>query len=166
MKRAIYAGSFDPITNGHMWMIKQGADLFDELIVAIGVNSAKNCTFSLKERLDMLKACTSRFENVKTASFKGEFLVNYATSVGAKHILRGIRGAKDYEYESGIMHVNSGIASGIVTVFLIPPIEISDISSSLIKSLVGSKGWEDVVKKYLPAEIYSKFVKHFKDAVN
>ena len=166
MKRAIYALSFDPVTYGHIWMINQGAALFDELIVAIGINPSKTCTFSLKERLEMLKSCTLRFKNVKTTSFEGEFLVNYATSIGAEHILRGIRSTKDYEYESGIMHINSSIAPNVVTVFLIPPINISDISSSLVKSLVGSKGWENVIKKYLPAEVYSKFLKHFKNAVN
>ena len=159
MKRAVYAGSFDPITNGHLWMIEQGVELFSELIVAIGVNPAKKCTFTLEERLKVidevlwteLSACA---EDIRIDSFESEYLVNYARSVGADCILRGIRSAEDYEFERGIRHINSDLQRKITTVFLMPPREISEVSSSLVKGLVGPNSWKDVVKRYVPKPVY------------
>ena len=145
MKKAVYAGSFDPITNGHMWMIKEGSRLFDKLIVAIGINPNKNYVFSLDERVDMLKKSTRNFPNVEVDIFKNQFLVNYATSVGAEHILRGIRTERDYEYERGMRHINSDLNPKITTVFFVPPREIAEISSSLVKGLVGPEKWEGVI---------------------
>lgn len=142
MRRAVYAGSFDPITNGHLWMIEAGSKLFDELVIAAGVNSSKKYSFSLAERLKMLKACTKKYKNVKTDNFEGQFLVKYAKSINADYILRGIRTSADYEYERTLSHVNLDIEKGVTMVFLVPPIEISDISSSMVKDLVGSAGWE------------------------
>lgn len=161
MKRAVYAGTFDPITNGHLWMIDNGAKLFDELVVAIGINPNKKTAFSIKERIEMLEKCVSRHKNVKVASFEGEFLVNYAKSINADYILRGIRTNEDYEFEKGIAHINSDIRPEILTVFLMPPREMSEISSSLVKGLVGSKGWEKLVEKYLPKEIIGRFIEKF-----
>src|SRR5687768_3215313 len=89
--RAVYAGSFDPITNGHMYMIGEGAKLFDELVVAIGINPDKRYTFTLEERLDFLRKCTGRIKNVRLDNFTNMFLVDYARKIGASYILRGIR---------------------------------------------------------------------------
>ena len=159
MKRAVYAGSFDPVTNGHLWMIEQGAYLFDELIIAIGVNPAKKCTFSLKERLkaidDSIWIEFSGFaEDMRIDSFENEFLVNYARSVEADYILRGVRSSEDYEFERGIRHINGDLQPNVTTVFLMPPREISEVSSSLVKGLIGPKGWQEVVNKYVPKPVY------------
>ena len=159
VKTAVYAGSFDPVTAGHMWMIREGAKLFDELIVSVGVNPSKKYTFSVKERLDFLRECTKGMANVKVSSFENQFLVHFAASIGAQYILRGIRSARDYEFEAGMRHVNGDLSPKICTVFLIPPRGISEISSSFVKGLVGPEGWERVVKQYLPAQIYERFVK-------
>ena len=121
MRKAVYAGSFDPITNGHLWMIKQGAELFDELIVAIGENPDKKYTFSVKERLQALRETLKGIHGVKVDSFRDEFLVNYARSVGARFILRGIRDTRDYEFERGMRHINDDLQPEIATVFLMPP---------------------------------------------
>lgn len=158
-RRAVYAGSFDPLTKGHIWMIAQGARLFDEFIVAIGVNADKRYTFSLAERLAFLRACTRQLPHVVTDHFTNRFLVDYAASVKADFILRGIRNQGDYEYERGMRHINADLNPAITTVFLVPPREISDISSSFVKGLVGPEGWEEVVREYLPPEIYRPFLR-------
>lgn len=154
MKKAVYAGSFDPITNGHVWMIEQGARLFDELIVAVGVNPAKKSTFTMEERLKMLRASIGRIPRVRVASFENRFLVHYAASVKAKYILRGIRDVGDYEFERGMRHINNDLHAATTMVFLMPPREISEVSSSLVKGLIGPAGWEKIVEQYVPKPVF------------
>jgi pantetheine-phosphate adenylyltransferase len=161
--RAVYAGSFDPITNGHMYMIGEGAKLFDELVVAIGINPDKRYTFTLEERLDFLRKCTGRIKNVRLDNFTNMFLVDYARKIGASYILRGIRNPNDYEYERGMRYINADLNPNVSTTFLIPPREISEVSSSFVKGLVGPKGWQKVVKDYVPSPVYQHFVDHFSD---
>jgi pantetheine-phosphate adenylyltransferase len=161
LRRAVYAGSFDPPTNGHMWMISQGAALFDELVVAVGINPDKRCMFTTEERLLMLREMTKDLKNVKVTSFGNKFLMHYAKSIDASFILRGIRNANDYHYESGIQLVNENIEKGIGTVVLMPPPDIGLISSSLIKGLLGPEGWQKVVKRYVPDCVYDELLKQF-----
>ncbi|MBV1775003.1 pantetheine-phosphate adenylyltransferase [Burkholderiaceae bacterium DAT-1] len=158
MKRVVYAGSFDPLTNGHLWMIEQGYRLFDEIIVAIGVNPDKRCTFSVEERIEMLKECTQHLPNLKLASFEHQFLVHYAQSVGANYILRGIRTASDYEYERTMRYINADLVTSIDTVFLMPPREFAEVSSTMVKGLVGPQGWEAVLRNYVPAPVHRRFI--------
>ena len=162
MKKAVYAGSFDPITIGHEWVIKKAASLFDELVVSIGENQQKNEDFSLEEKKKMLESVAKDYKNVKIDSFKGEFLVDYAMKIKASYIIRGIRTETDLEYEKGIQYINSRLNESITTIFIIPPEDLSVVSSSLVRSLVGSKGWENVVRKFLPNdECYKIFIKHY-----
>jgi pantetheine-phosphate adenylyltransferase len=163
MKKGVYAGSFDPPTNGHLWMIEQGARLFDEVIVAIGINPDKKYTFSLNERVEMLRNITEKCQNITVDSFENQFLVNYAESVRAGYILRGIRSESDYEYERAMRNINGDLNPNIVTVFLMPPREIAEISSSFVEGLVGPDGWEKIVKKYVPEPVYEKFLDKFKN---
>ncbi|MGD0088471.1 MAG: pantetheine-phosphate adenylyltransferase [Planctomycetota bacterium] len=162
-RKAVYGGSFDPVTNGHMYMIREGAQLFDELVVAIGVNPDKHATFSLEERLDCLRQCVQGIPNVSLDHFTNMFLVDYARRTGARYILRGIRHPNDYEYERGMRHINADLNPRIGTVFLIPPRNISEVSSSFVKGLVGPTGWEQVVKRYLPPAVYRRFLSHYRD---
>ena len=161
MKRAVYAASFDPITNGHLWVIEQGVKLFDELVVAIGVNPDKRYTFSLDEKLTFVKEAIRRFPNVVVDSYENQFLVTYAKSIGVDIILRGIRTQVDYEYERAMRNINSDLDSNIVTIFIIPPREIAEISSSVVKGLVGPEGWENLVQKYVPKPVHQKFIERF-----
>lgn len=158
MRRAVYAGSFDPITLGHLWMIEQGRALFDELVVAIGINPDKRYLFSLEDRLAMLHEVTAGFANVKIASYENLFLVHYAEQVGAAFILRGIRNEQDYGYERGMRYVNAELDARVRTVFLIPPRELVEVSSSFVKGLVGPSGWEEILKKYVPPAVHGRFL--------
>jgi pantetheine-phosphate adenylyltransferase len=157
-KTCVYAGSFDPPTNGHMYMIEKGAELFDRLIVAVGVNPNKSYTFSLATRLELLRECTRGLGNVEVDSFEGQFLAHYAQSRGASHILRGIRSDEDYRFEHAMRNVNEDLEPGITTVFLIPPREICEVSSSFVKGLVGFEGWEEVVKPYVPEPVHRRLL--------
>ena len=161
MRRAVYAGSFDPITNGHLWMVEHGSRVFDELVVAIGVNPDKKYLFSFDERMQMLRDAVRPFGNVRVASFEHLFLVHYAKQVGAQFILRGIRNEADYGYERGMRYINAEFDSGVLTVFLMPPREYAEISSSFVKGLVGPDGWQTVVGKYVPEGVYGKFIERF-----
>jgi pantetheine-phosphate adenylyltransferase len=158
MRIAIYAGSFDPPTLGHLWMIERGASLFDRLVVAIGTNTEKRYTFSVEERLDMLAKLTEKYKNVKVDFFKNQFLVKYAKIMGANYIIRGIRTEADFQYERDMRLINGDLEPSIETVFLMPPREIAEISSSFVKGLVGPPGWEKIVSRYLPGPVYKKFI--------
>ena len=160
-KKGIYAGSFDPLTKGHMWMIETGAKLFDEFIVVLGTNPEKNYTFTVEERFALLEESTKNMENVRLDIMGNKFLVKYAEAVGANYILRGIRSENDYSFERVMRHINADMNSQINTVFLMPPREISEVSSSMIKGLIGPDGWQEMVKKYVPTPVYNQFLKQF-----
>jgi pantetheine-phosphate adenylyltransferase len=155
----VYAGSFDPLTVGHLWMIEQGVNLFDRLVVAVGINPDKKYTFPLDARMAMLRESLKRFRNLSVTSFSNLYLIDYAQSIGATHILRGVRSASDYEYERTMRNINGDLDSGICTVFLMPPRGIAEVSSSMVKGLVGPKGWHGVVRKYVPPPVYRRFLK-------
>ena len=154
---AVYAGSFDPPTNGHLWMIEKGAKMFDKLIVAIGVNPNKKYTFSVDERLQMLEDSVKGCPNISIDQFDNKYLVKYAQTIGADFILRGVRNSTDFNFEQGMNNINRDINSNINTVFLMPPRELCEVSSSFIKGLIGPDGWQDVVCKYVPKPVFDKF---------
>jgi pantetheine-phosphate adenylyltransferase len=154
MRTAVYAGSFDPPTFGHLWMIERGLEMFDRLIVAIGSNPSKSYSFTVDERLDLLRASIPSSARLDIAHFDNRFLVDYAKKMDAKYILRGIRSPSDYEYERVMRHINADMAPDITTVFLMPPRDIAELSSSMIKSLTGPQGWEDTVRRYVPEPVF------------
>lgn len=153
---AIYAGSFDPPTKGHIWMIERGSAIFDKLIVAIGTNPDKHCVFTAAERLEMLYFSTKELKNVSIKSFPFQYLVNFAKSEEAQFILRGIRSPEDYGKEKDMRNVNEDLDPSITTAFLMPPRELAEISSSMVKGLVGPKGWEKVVSRYVSQPVLKK----------
>jgi pantetheine-phosphate adenylyltransferase len=132
---AIYPGSFDPITNGHLDLIERGSALFDKLIVAILRNEEKQALFTIEDRTEMLNEVVRCFPNVEVASFDG-LLVDYAAECGASVILRGIRAVSDYEYELQMALMNRRLKPEIETVFLMAGEAHSFISSRLVKEVI------------------------------
>jgi len=157
----IYAGSFDPPTIGHLWMIEHAAKLFDVLIVALGVNPKKHSTFSVTERLDMLQHCASRFKNVRVEQYTDQYLIHYARKQKASHMIRGIRSETDYEYERVMRNINGDLDSSITTVFLMPPRDIAEVSSSMVKGMIGPQGWEEMIRPYLPPRIHRQLLQKY-----
>lgn len=157
MRKAVYAGSFDPITFGHLWIIQQAAPLFDQLVVAIGVNPAKRTSFSIEDRLRFLHETTAGIGNCTIDSFQNKYLVDYADQVNAGYIIRGIRNESDFTYERTMRHINSDLRPEVLTLFLMPPREIAELSSSMVKSMVGPQGWESVVQRSVPACVFQAF---------
>ncbi|HEY1264409.1 MAG TPA: pantetheine-phosphate adenylyltransferase [Terriglobales bacterium] len=131
---AIYPGSFDPPTNGHLDLIERGSDIFDELRVAILRNAEKQPLFSLAERKRMLEDLTARFRNVTVDTFEG-LTVDYAVKVKAKAILRGIRAISDYEYELQMALMNRKLHPELETVFMMPHQKYSYLSSRLVREI-------------------------------
>ena len=136
MKRviAIYPGSFDPLTNGHLDLIERGSKIFDELIVAILRNPEKAPLFTLEERRTMLKEMTARFANVRVDTFDG-LLVDYAVQQKASAVLRGIRAISDYEYELQMAMMNRKLEPRLETVFMMPAETYSYLSSRLVREI-------------------------------
>jgi pantetheine-phosphate adenylyltransferase len=131
---AIYPGSFDPVTNGHLDLIARGAMIFDQLIVAVAQNLDKEPLFAVKERVEMLEAVTFEWKNVEVEIFDG-LLMDYARGRGASVIMRGIRAVSDYEYELQMAMMNRKIEPDIETVFMLPAEAYSYLSSRLVKEL-------------------------------
>src|SRR5260370_23499312 len=132
--KAIYPGSFDPPTNGHLDLIERGSKIFDELVVAILRNPEKDPLFSVDARRNMLEAMTAGFDNVSVDTFHG-LTVDYAIRVGATAVLRGIRAISDYEYELQMALMNRKLQPGLETVFMMPAEMYSYLSSRLVREI-------------------------------
>ena len=154
----VYAGSFDPVTIGHMWMIEEGAGLFENLIVAVGINPEKKSTFTVEDRLEMLRESCRKFANVSVAAYSNLYLIDYAKSVKATHIVRGIRSTADFEYERSMRNINGDLDPNICTVFLMPPRNIAEVSSSMVKGLIGPNGWRKIVRKYVSPPVFKQLL--------
>lgn len=158
MVRAIYPGSFDPATFGHLDVIKRAAELFDEVIVGVLMNSEKSPLFSVEERVNILKKVTADIPNLKVTSFSG-LSVNFARSCDAKVIIRGLRAITDFEYELQMAQTNRMLSHGkIDTVFLTTSLEYAYLSSSAIKQIASFDG--DItpcVPDFVAKLIYDKY---------
>ena len=146
---AIYPGSFDPLTNGHLDIIQRGAKLFDRLIVAVLNNTSKQPLFTVEQRTGMLREATSDLEGVEVDSFAG-LLVDYAERCGAQAILRGIRTTSDYEAEMQMAQINRRLRPGTETIFLAAAEQYSFISSRMIKEVIKLGG---DVSQFVPVAI-------------
>jgi pantetheine-phosphate adenylyltransferase len=134
MRRVIYPGTFDPITNGHLDIIERATALFDLVTIGVTTNPAKNPLFTVEERVAMIRQVTQDFKNVHVDSFGG-LLVDYANRLGACAIIRGLRAVSDFEYEFQMALVNRKISDGIVTVFLMPNEKYTYLNSTIVKEL-------------------------------
>ena len=142
-------------------MIHEGVRLFDRLVVAVGVNPEKKSTFPAEDRIAMLRETTRSFKTVSVTSFSNRYLIHYAQSLRATHILRGIRSESDYEYERTMRNINGDLDGDICTIFLMPPRAIADVSSSMVRGLIGPAGWKKVVRNYVPAAVYKRLLDRF-----
>ena len=154
---AIYPGSFDPVTNGHLDIIKRGLKLFDKIIVAILQNPSKTALFSVEERIDMLQHCLREFEYIEIDTFDG-LLVEYAASRGAQSVLRGMRAVSDFEYEFQMALMNRSLNRKIETVFLMTGLRWIFASSSIIKEAARFGGnIEGMVSPIVHRKLKEKF---------
>jgi len=146
MNRAIYPGTFDPITNGHIDIIRRAASIFSEVVISVVKVSSKDALFSFRERIELVKEVTARIKGVKVEGFSG-LVVDFANKKKTKVIVRGLRMISDFEYEFQMALTNRNLAPGIETIFLMPHPEYSFISSRLIKEVtyLGAD-----LKKFLP----------------
>jgi len=157
MRIAVYPGSFDPVTNGHLDVITRSAKLFDKLIVGVLTNSAKSCAFSAKERVEFLKRVTKGLPNVYIIEFSG-LLVNFAKNNDASVILKGLRALSDFEYEFQMALVNKNQYTEVETLFMSTSSEYMFLSSSVVKELAKHKGRLDgLVPKEIEHDLYNKF---------
>lgn len=136
---AVYAGSFDPLTFGHLDLIERASKLFDHVIIAIGRHPTKKPLFTYQERLDLLHEVTRPFTNVRVDSFEG-LLIHYCQRLGARAIVRGLRAATDFEYELQIAHANADMAPRIDTVFLPTRANYGFVSASLVREIASHGG--------------------------
>ena len=156
-KVAIYPGSFDPVTNGHIDIVERGLKLFDKIIVSILHNPKKEYLFPLEERLEMLKDCMKKFKGVEIDSFDG-LLVEYAASRKAHAILRGLRAMSDFEYEFQMALMNRRLNRNVQTVFLMTGLRWIYTSSSIIKEAIQFGGnIEGMVPKLVQKKLEQKF---------
>ena len=157
MKRAIYPGSFDPLTLGHLDMIERSAKIVDELVIGVLNNSAKNSLFSLDERVSMIKEMTESMPNVTVASFDG-LLVDYMKEINATIIVRGLRAVTDFEYELQIAQTNHVENPEVETIFLTTSLQYSYLSSTIVKEFASYGG---DISKFVAARfidrIYEKY---------
>ncbi|GAB5465273.1 MAG: pantetheine-phosphate adenylyltransferase [Candidatus Kapaibacteriales bacterium] len=157
MKKCLYAGSFDPITNGHIDVIERAAELFDQVIVAIGINSKKQNLFSLEERTEMCIECLSGIASVEVVSVDG-LIADYAEENGINALVRGIRSVTDFDYEMQIALMNRKISSGLQTIFLMPHEKYTYLNSSIIRELSRyGKDVSDFVPKSVQERLSVKF---------
>lgn len=138
MRRAIFPGSFDPITVGHYDIISRGAELFDELVIAIGVNADKKYMFTLEERLAFIGDAFKDNPKISLVTYKG-LTVDFCKKIDAQFILRGLRNPADFEFEKAIAHTNK-VLTGIDTVFLLTAASTSFISSSIVRDVIRNNG--------------------------
>ncbi len=141
MKKAIavYPGSFDPITNGHLDIIQRGLEVFDEMIIAVARNSEKRALFTTEERLEMIRQTVGENPRLKVDTFDG-LLVDYVVSVGARVILRGLRAVSDFEYEFQIAQMNHTVKEEVETLFMMTSVPYGYLSSSIVKEVASLRG--------------------------
>lgn len=158
MTTAIYPGTFDPLTYGHLDVLGRACNLFDKVIIAIAINTEKKPIFSTEERLEMIKANLPQFPKAEVQSFKG-LTVDFAKANKAHAIIRGLRAVSDFEFEFQLAQMNRHLGSDIETIFLMPNQEYFYTSSQIIKAV--SKHNPERISKFVPKNVLEILKKHF-----
>lgn len=156
-RRAIYPGTFDPVTNGHLDILKRACKMFDEIIIAVAESETKNPMFSLEQRIEMVNAATKKFPKVKVIGFNG-LLVTLSNNLDANIIIRGLRAVSDFEYELQMGYANASLKKNLETIYLMPSLEHAFVSSSVVRSILHFDGKIDHL---LPPEAY-KMIQGYK----
>lgn len=158
LRKAVYAGSFDPLTNGHVWVIQRAVLLFDELTIAIGVNPDKNYFLTAEERKQHIQTLIDQEKwtscKVDVQIITNQFLARFADSIGASCLIRGIRSEADFSYEYAMAQANRALAPRVESIYLMPPPQLAQVSSSLVKSMIGPDGWAELVEQYVPETVF------------
>lgn len=157
MTIAIYPGSFDPITNGHLDILKSGAEIFDKVIIAVSYNMNKKSFLTVDERVSLIEKSIKHLPNVEVDSFEG-LTVDYAKKKGADILLRGLRTSFDFEYELQLSQTNSSLSPNLKTVFLITKPEYNFISSSMVREVLINKG---SISKFVPSIVEEYLIKNY-----
>ena len=159
LKTAIYPGSFDPMTKGHLDVLERAASMFDKVIIAVLNNTRKKCLLSTQERVNLIKKSVSRLGNVSVDSFDG-LTIEYARKQNAAVLIRGLRAVSDFEYEMQLSQMNSALAPEINTIFLITKPEYNFVSSSAIKEIIMMNG---DISEFVPKEVKNYLEKKYKN---
>ncbi len=138
-KTAVFPGSFDPITLGHEELVRRALPLFDEIVVAVGINTSKSYLFTLEERLQGLRAVFADEPKVRVDSFEN-LTAHYCQRIGARYLLRGLRNASDFDYEKTISQLNGIVGNGLETIFFIANPDVSHISSTIVREIIKGGG--------------------------
>ena len=157
MNKVIYPGTFDPVTNGHIDVIKRASELFEAVIVTVAINVVKEPLFSIEERVEMLKESLSEFKNVVVDSFEG-LVVDRAQQVGAIGIIRGLRAISDFEYEFQMALMNRKLSDGITTIFLMPHEKYTYLNSTIIRNLAS---FNSDVSDFVPPCVQKALLEEF-----
>jgi len=142
IKRAIYPGTFDPVTVGHLDIMKRACTMFDEITIAVAKSASKKPMFSLEERIAMVETVTKEFPKIKVVGFEG-LLVDLSDKLDANIIIRGLRAVSDFEYEIQMGYANSSLKKDLETIFLMPSLEYGFVSSSVVRSILPFNGKVD-----------------------
>mgnify|MGYP006294060413 CR=1 FL=1 len=160
MKIAIYPGSFDPITNGHLDILKRGAKIFDKVVIAVADNIRKESFFSARKRMELIRDCTKNYENVEIDRFKG-LVVDYANSVNATVIIRVLRQISDFEYEFQMALMNRQLDENIDTIFLMPHEKYTYLSSSVVREIAELDG---DINRFVPNNVLQELKNKFRSS--
>ena len=160
MSCALYAGTFDPPTNGHLWVALEGMMLFDKVIVGVADNPKKKPVITAEERVNLWHMILddsitdeSERDRIRVIRLTDEYTVRHAKIIGCDYLLRGIRTVQDYHDEYTLQSVNHQLEPSVRPVYLMAPPDLTDISSSMIKGMVGYNGWTEVVRRYVPKQV-------------
>lgn len=157
MKKAIYPGSFDPVTNGHLDIVHRATKLFDELVITVAIQRDKEPLFTLQERMDMIRECVGEYDNVEVTS-TDQLIVEYARDIGARALIRGLRFVSDIEYEFQMAWMNRHLNEEVITVFLMTDAKYTHLNSTLIKEVFGLGGdISDFVPSHVVKRLDGKF---------
>lgn len=154
-KKALFPGTFDPFTNGHLDIVRRGLKMFDEVVVAIGVNSGKKHLFDLEQRTEWLEKLFAEEPRVTVVHYQG-LTATFAESIGVQFILRGLRTTQDFTYEQQIAYVNEDLTDAVQSVFVMSDQKNASVSSTIVRDLIRYKG---SYQRYIPSLIYQEIEK-------